>query len=469
MLSRAALMLLQMAVLARLLVPGDFGVMALVAAVVAFAQLFSDLGVSNAIIHHQSIKQETLSSLYWLNVSASACLMLLLMLLSPLIAAWYQEPRMQPVLLLVSLSFFIVALGQQLRVTAEKKLRFRQLALIEVSSSLLGLIAAVVVAVAGGGVYALVARMLAASAVATALYWAILADGWRPMWRLRLSEVRDFMSFGAYMIGFSVASTVNLQADILIGGRVLGTSSLGAYSLPKEICWRLTAIINPIVARVGLPLMAMTQGDRTRLKSIFLNTVLMTASANFPLYLLIAVFAPEIVAIVFGSQWQESVLLLRLLALWGLLRSAGGQAGSLALAMGRANLAFWWSAGLALVLVPTYWVAAHYAIEGLALSMPISMLLVPLPQWLIVIRPLCGARFAEYFKQLAMPLGIAVLAALAGWTAAIPFDTALFRLAAGLLGGGLLYLVLSRWLNRIWFAAVTELLLGQARSAKWFA
>lgn len=467
MLSKAVLMLLQMAVLARLLTPGDFGLMALVAAVIAFAQIFSDMGISNAIIHHQKISQESLSSLYWINVLASVVLMLLLILLSPFVAEWYHEPRMQPILMLVSSTFLIAALGQQLRVMAEKNLRFQQLAIIELSSSLVGFLVAVSVAFSGGGVYALVAGMLASAFVATALYWKVLAEGWRPMWRLRINEIREFLGFGAYMVGFSLTNTVNMQADVLIGGRVLGVGSLGAYSLPKDLSLRLAMIINPIVTRVGLPVMAQAQGNKALLKSVYLKTLLMTASVNFPLYFMIAIFAPEIVSVVFGSQWQESVPLLRILAFWGMVRSIGNPAGSLVFAVGRANLAFWWSLGLMCVWLPVFLIGTQYGLHGLALAVLITMIAMPIPQWFIVIRPLCDAGFIEYFKQLAIPFVISALAAFAGYAAAFPFDVSILRLAAGGLVGGVVYLLLSRYINKTWFAAITELLLGRERSAKW--
>lgn len=462
-------MLLQMAVLARLLAPGDFGLMALVAAVIAFAHIFSDVGMSNAIIHHQKISSEALSSLYWLNVLAGTVLMLLLMLFSPWIATWYHEPRIQLILMLVSATFLITALGQQLRVIAEKKLRFQQLAGVELSASLLGFIVAVAVAFVGGGVYALVAGTLTSAVISTALCWWVLADGWRPMWRLRLGEIREFLGFGAYIMGFSLINTINMQADILIGGRMLGATNLGAYSLPKDLSLRLAMIINPIVTRVGLPVMAKAQGDKVLLKLIYLRTLRMTASVNFPLYMAITIFAPEIVTIMFGSQWQESVPLLRILAMWGLFRSIGNPAGSLVIALGKGKLIFFWSMGQMLIQVPTFWVGSNYGLEGLAFTLLVCALVLPLPQWCIIIRPLCGAQFFEYFKQLTIPFSISVFATATGYAAALPLDGNLLRLGAGTFVGGLVYLILSRWLNNTWFAAIAELLLGRERSTKMFA
>lgn len=467
MLGKAVLMLLQMAILARLLAPSDFGLMALVAAVIAFAQIFSDMGISNAIIHYQKISREALSSLYWLNVLASTLLMLMLMLCSPWIAAWYHEPRLQVILILVSATFFINALGQQLRVTAEKNLRFQQLAGIEVSASFLGLVVAVAVAFSGGGVYALVVGVLTSTAISTALCWGILADGWRPMWRLRLGEIREFLNFGIYIMGFSLINTINMQADILIGGRVLGPVNLGAYSLPKDFSLRLAMIINPIVTRVGLPVMAKAQDDKVLLKLIYLKTLRMTASVNFPLYMIMAIFAPEIISIMFGSQWQESIPLLRVFAIWGLFRSVGNPAGSLAFALGKGKLIFFWSVGQMLIQIPIFWFGSTYGLGGLAISLLVCALMLPFPQWLIIIRPLCEAQFIEYFKQLAIPFSISILATVVGYAAALPFDGSLLRLAVGMFAGGLVYLILSRWLNRNWFSAIAELLLGRERSAKF--
>jgi len=205
--------------------------------------------------------------------------------------------------------------------------------------------------------------------------------------------------------------------------------------------------------------MAKAQSDKALLKSIYLKTLRMTASVNFPLYLAIAVFSPEIVAIMLGHQWQESAPLLRILALWGLVRSAGNPSGSLVFALGRARLAFLWSLGLMLFLIPAYWLGAKFGVEGLALSLLITMVALPVPMWLILIRPLCGAGFVEYFRQLAIPLVIAALAAVAGYGAALPFDENMLRLSLGMTVGGLVYLSLSQWLNRTWFDAMRELLL----------
>lgn len=458
MVGRAALGFVQIAILARFLAPADFGLMALVMAVLAFAQIFSDLGVSNAIIHRQEITQEELSSLYWLNVCSGLGLMLLLMAVSPWVASFYGEPRLQPIVMLASTVFFIVALGQQLRVVAEKNLRFADLARVELWAAVIGFTVAVGVAVAGGGVYALAVGMIANAIAATGLAWYLLAQDWRPGMRLRLGETRQFLGFGAYMMGNNLANTFNSQADILIGGRLIAASALGMYSLPRDLSLRVAQVINPIVTRVGLPVMAKAQANPALLKSVYLKTLRMTASVNFPLYLAMAAFAPEVVALVFGAQWAEAAPLLRVLAIWGALRASGNPAGSLIFAVGRADLAFKWNAALLVVIPPALWFGAHYGAMGLALSLLVMAVSFSIPGWWVLIRPLCGAGFKEYYAQLIVPLTAASVATFAALAAAFPLSTPILRLVVGLVVGGLVYLVVSHFFNREWLDSVKELL-----------
>ncbi len=458
MVGRAGLGFLQVAILARLLDPADFGLMALVVAVIAFAQIFADMGVSNAIVHHQQVSQEELSSLYWLNVVAGGGMMLLLMFTSPFIASYYDVPALQPLLIVVSVSFLVVTLGQQLRVVAEKELRFAQLARIELAAVTVGFAVAVTWAFVSPSVAALIAGTMASAAAMTILSWCFLAQGWRPMMRLRLLEIRRFLGFGGYTMANNLVNTFNMQADILIGGRFLSAQALGVYSLPRDLSLRVAGMINPIVTRVGLPVMAKAQHDRAFLKNVYLKTLRMTTSVNFPIYLAMAVFAPEVVVLVFGAQWADAAPLLRVLALWGLLRSAGNPVGSLIFAVGRADLAFKWNLALILVVPPALWVGAQYGNQGLALALILISLILVVPSWYVLVRPLCGAGFAEYFRQLLIPLIVASIAVAVAYAASWPLVNPAARLSAGIGAGGLTYLVLSNWLNRPWIDAMRELL-----------
>ena len=151
-LGMAVLQVLQIVVLARLLKPEAIGIFAIVIAITAILQIFSDAGVSNGIIHFQDISQSKLSSLYWLNVATSVFLALSVIILSPWVASFFDTPELTSLLILAAMALVISSFGQQIRVVAQKNLRFATLAKVEIATALAGFIVAVGVALIGGGV-----------------------------------------------------------------------------------------------------------------------------------------------------------------------------------------------------------------------------------------------------------------------------------------------------------------------------
>lgn len=461
MVGKSGLQLLQLAILARLLEPSDFGLMALVAAVMAFAHVFMDMGVSNAIIHHQEISHEELSSLYWLNVSAGACLTIFFLILSHPIAVIYNAPALTDLLMVVSVYFLFSSLGQQLRVVAEKDLRFSELARIEIMAAVMGFCVAVTWALLQPVVEAIVAGMLTTILVQTALFWIMLADGWRPLPRLRLTEIRRFLGFGGYMMANNLINSINAQADILIGGRVLPASALGVYSLPRSLSLKVAGTLNPVVTRVGLPVMAKVQQDRKKLKHVYLQTLRMTASVNFPIYLALAAFSPEVIALLFGEKWADAAPVLSLLALWGMGRSIGNPVGSLLLAVGRADLSFKWNLALFFIIPPSLWIGSQWGMMGLAATQVGLIVVLFVPGWYFLIRPLCDIGLYEYLVNLAYPMAASLLAVMLAFVSVHWVSTPVWRLLDAAVIGIVAYLLVSLWLNQQWIDSMKELVQGK--------
>lgn len=455
---QSGLQLLQVAIVARILPAADFGLIAVVWALLAFAGMIAGLGTGTAVIQARSIAPEALSSLYWLNVLVGVALALAFGAASPLIAIWYGEPRLQALLAWTGLSFALAAVGQPLRTMAQKELHFREIAWIELAASAGGFCVTVAGALGGFGVFSLVAGVLVARLLGSLLDWALLAKGWRPELRLRIDEVRPFLSFGAYTIGSNLANTVHAQADILLGGRYLPAAVLGEYSLARNLCIQVYSVINPILTRVATPVLAVAQDDRDRLRYIYLSLVRLTTSINFPVYLALAAFADEVVAIIYGPRWTAAAEFMRILALWGLLRSIGNPAGSLSLAAGRPDLAFKWELAMLVFIPSLLLVGLQEGAQGLALAMLTVSVALIVPAWYFLGRRLCSASFADYLRQFAVPLAIALVAAGAARLASAPFISDPARLAAGLATGLFVYSAISLQFNRPLAAAVGELL-----------
>jgi lipopolysaccharide exporter len=293
------------------------------------------------------------------------------------------------------------------------------------------------------------------------LVWLRLSEGWRPQARFRLAEIRQFIKFGAFMVGNNMASTFNSQIDILLGVRLLGVQSIGLYSVPKDLSLRISNIINPIITQVGLPVMAKAQGDEALLKRVYLQTMLMTASANFPIYLVLGLFAPEIVHLLLGQQWHDTIPLLQIFSVWALLRSTGNPVGSLLMARGRADLSFKWNIVWLFIMPPTIWWGSQFGVSGMAIAMAALSVLSYWPNWYFLVRPLCGAKLGEYSMQMAVPLVLSIIAGMASYLSTYLFVGDLLRLAIGVSVEGLVYLGLSWRFNRVWVDAMLELIAGK--------
>ncbi len=447
--SRVGLQLAQVAVLARLLEPEDYGLMALVAVVLAFGSLFADMGVNSAFVER--------SSLFWLNVSVSIGIALLVVALSPVLAYFYEDARLRPLMMLASTTFVLTALGQQLKMSAEKALHFRPVVLLDISAAVLGFVAAVIAALGGLGVYALVIAGIVTASVGTLLAWLLLADGWRPMWRLRMDDVRSFLGFGGALVINNIANQINLTLDVFLGGRLLSKEALGLYSVPRNLALQIQFMVNPIITRVGFPLLAQVQEDAKRVRSIYLKTLNMTSATNAPIYVGIAFFAPEIIAIYLGPGWERSGDLLRLLALWGGLRSTGNPVGSLLLGVGRADLAMRWNLALLLVYPPLLWLGSLYGPEGMAWAMFGLMAILFVPGWIFLVRPVCDAKLLEYCVAALKPFVLAAATVAPAYLLAVRFDGAVPRLCIGVGVAAPSYLAISWVANREWVQALMEL------------
>lgn len=456
--ARTVLRILQVAVLARFLAPSDFGLMAMATVVLSYASLFSDMGLSTAFVQRQQISQEERSSLYWLSVTVGAALMLFVMVISPLAALFFEEPQLVPLMILVSTNFLIIALGQQFRVDAEKALNFRPVALIEVFAGLAGFIMALLAAWLDCGVYALVVAAMTSAWLTTFLSWIVLAKQWRPSWRLRWDEVRWFVQFGGAMVSNNIINHVNVTIDLVLGGRMLGVSQLGLYSVPRNMLLQVQSMVNPIFTRVGLPLIASLQTDTEGVKRVFLKTMNMTASVNAPIYVAIGVFAPEIVRLLLGSEWTEAAPLMRVLAVWGLLRSFGNPAGILVLGLGHVGLATKWNVGLLLVVPPVVWFGSQWGAIGMASAMAGLMATLFVPAWATLVKPTCGVGLWLYSQHVFIPTCCALLAGMVAWLVANNFSAYGLRIGCGLPSGAIVYVLLSWRFNRVALEMVANML-----------
>lgn len=346
------LQLAQMSILARFLEPGDFGLMAIMMVVIGFSQAFQDMGISNAIIQRQDISHTQLSSLYWLNIAAGAVLTLIVIAIAPLVAIFYDEPRITSLMIILSSTFILVAIGNQYRVLCQKNLNFRTMEIINVSTSVISLIVATVMAYNGYGVLTLVCAMITQAGLSSLLFlWVGLKHYHKPSLIYKHSELEGFYGFGLYQMGERSINYIGANADKVLIGKLVGVEAVGFYNLAWQLVIFPVSKINPIVNKVAFPLYSRIQNDADSLNRYYYIVVKALSLVTVPLLTFLIFFSDEIVQIVFGDGWSITAQIIPILAIIGICRAIGNPGGAAVLAKGRADVGFWWNLFISSIVV----------------------------------------------------------------------------------------------------------------------
>ena len=454
----------QLAVLARLLVPEDFGLMAMMMVVVGFAQVFADMGMSNAIIHRQDTTDDQLSSLYWLNILAGTVLFLLLLAAVPAIEAFFAEPRLAELIPVTALIFLIAPFGQVYQALLQKNLRFRELAVGETSAAAVSAAVAITAAIAGQGIYALIFGQLANIACRTAVLIGYGWSDWRPSLHFRRRDLDNYLSFGLFQTGERAINYISERLDQLLIGALLGAEALGYYHLAFNLVILPVARINPVLTRVAFPIFARIQDDAAKLRHGFMTMQRVLAALNFPLLFGLAVVVPVFVPTVLGEQWAPSILLVQILAGVALLRSTGNPVGSLLLGKGRADLGFYWNVWVVFTQIPAVYVGAKVSgTEGVAGALLLMQIAYFWCGYLFLVRRLLGPCLRSFLATLgpaAFTAGVMALA-VTGLTEVVTFGA--YPLLIAQVGiGALLYVVLNWLLYRDQTLSILRLVSGRS-------
>ncbi|MBE0472254.1 MAG: MOP flippase family protein [Methyloprofundus sp.] len=352
--------LLQLVILARFLSPVEFGLMAIMMVVIGFSQAFMDMGISNAIIHRQQISHTQLSSLYWLNIFSGLVLFCIVFLLAPLIAGFYEEPGLLEPLMWLSSVFIIVAIGNQYRILCQKELQFNLMAKVEMTAAVVSLTVAVVLAIKGFGVYALVGAMLAQASVSSLLFLIIgFKQHHRPAFVYHHRDLKGFYSFGLYQMGERSINYIGTNVDKLLIGKFVGMEATGFYNMAWHLIIYPVSKINPVINKVAFPVYAKVQENSEALNRYYSLTVRALSLVTVPILAFLGLHSSDVVLVVFGEGWETTATLVAFLSLIGILRALGNPGGAIVLALGHAHAGFLWN----LFWVPLIFISLYVALN----------------------------------------------------------------------------------------------------------
>lgn len=395
----AVVALLKITILARFLDKADFGLMAIVSFVIGFMDLFNDMGLTSAILHVKKITRYEYASLYWLNFIISFLLFGLLLLITPFVVTFYKQPELGILIPLLGLNLFFSAIGRQFKTIETKQLLFKAISIIDIVVAVFSLILAVILAVKGYGVYSLVYSALLQYLGTNILYFIYGVRKNGLLIHLRFVETKVFLRIGMYQVGSQVVNYFNRDLDILIIGRLFSAEVLGGYSLAKQLVFRPSQIINPILTRVAAPALVKFQHDIELLKLNYLRLVKIVASINIPVYLLLIIFAPVAVSIFYGEGFQDIVFLVRILSVYMIFRAIGNPVGSLVIATGRTDLELYWNI-IVLCVCPFFILGgSQFGIFGVACSITLCMFVLYIPSWKFLVCKMVKISLLDYVKS----------------------------------------------------------------------
>jgi O-antigen/teichoic acid export membrane protein len=350
--------------LARLLTPREYGVAGMVLVVISLEQVLGGSAFASVLIQREKISEEDKSTIFWTTAGLGLTVCLVMVSVSWLVADFYNNQQVQPLFAALSLDFLLCALGQVQLSLLVRQMDFKSLEIRSMTGVVIGSVAAIGVALLGGGPWALVIQQLTATGVALVLLWRF--SSWRPKFMFSLDSLRSMRGFGARASGTLVMFQLTQNTDNVLIGRFLGPMQLGFYSLAYTIILVPVSRISAPLILVLYPVFSRVQNDLERLASMWLRVLRLMSAVAVPATLGLIVVAPDIVDVVFGHRWQPAIPVIQILATVGLLYGIQGLNGAVLQARDNTQVLFRYSCFSFAAALVAFVVGLHWGIIGVA-------------------------------------------------------------------------------------------------------
>ncbi|MGM0578585.1 MAG: lipopolysaccharide biosynthesis protein [Myxococcota bacterium] len=369
------------AILARLLAPEDYGLKAMALSAVGFIGIFSNLGLTEAIIQRKELTSEQASSLFWLNLAFSVALILICLAVAPVAAWFYDDSRIFSVVAVASLAFFISALGNQHAALLQRNMMFRNLALGTIIHMLVGQGAAIIAAFYGWEYWAIVIGPLVGQVAFVFFMWG--ACSWRPSGLTWTDDVKSMLSFGANMTFSNLASYINRNADDILIGRFVGSAPLGLYNRAYALFrYPMDGVWGP-VGSVAVPALSRLHGEAESYRRAFYRILEKVLLIMVPASAILAANADLVVELLLGQRWAGVAPIFMVLSVGLAYQPIGKTSGWIYVSQNRTREArvfsLWISTPINILAfsLGLYWgalgVAISYVSVGIFVLLPINL------------------------------------------------------------------------------------------------
>jgi len=374
---RFILNLVGIAILARLLTPEDFGLVAMVITVVGFMLLYKDLGLSKATIQTEDIKHHQVSTLFWVNVAFSFVIFLLCWAIASTVARVYNEPRLTKITIVMAISFIFGGLTGQFQALMHRHMRFATINIVESLSVMGGIIVGIFFALRGYGYWSLVYKLLFEQFLLMFGFW--LTCNWRPGKPVFSKEVRSLLQFGGNLTGANILYYLIGNTDKFILGAFSGAYQLGIYSKAYQFLALPVQQINIPFSSVVISALSRLQNDKLTFRTYYRKSVQFMADISIPMVVFLWVASEDIVWVFLGPQWLDSVIIFRILGLAALLVSIDVARGWVFVTLGQTARMLRWGLLATPITILGFLIGVHWGPVGVAGSLSITRSLLWLP------------------------------------------------------------------------------------------
>ena len=292
-------------ILARLLTPADYGLIGLITVFLAIAMVFAQSGLGQALVQHKEIDQEEFSTVFYFSMIFSIVLYLILFLCAPLIAGFYNEPKLTAIIRVLGTTVMIGAVNSVQQAYVQKTMQFKRFFYSTLTGTLISAIIGVAMAYAGYGVWALVGQQISNQLINTAVLWFTVK--WRPNFVFSVKKGLRLFSYGWKLLCSSLLDTVYNNLYSLIIGKFYSAADLGYYNRGKQFPMLLIQNINSSIDSVLFPVLSEAQDDKERLKSMVRRSIVTSTFIIFPCMAGLAAIATPLTKLLLTDKWLPAV------------------------------------------------------------------------------------------------------------------------------------------------------------------
>lgn len=366
-----------LAVVARILGPAEYGLLAIVTSFTGLAAVLSDLGLAQATVQRQQLDKQQVSTLFWINMASALAAAVLLCLSAPAISWLYSDQRLTHIVMVLSGSFLLSSASAQHSALLRRAMRFGSVSVIAVIARAGGVTTTIAMAMSGFGYWSLVAGQLAEPLCLAAGAW--IAAGWIPGRPGPVADVRNMLQFGVRLSGATAVNYLARSADTALVGWAAGPAQLGLYSRAYQLLAMPAAQINTPLTAVALPTLSRLQSDSTRYRSFYRQGVEILVTCGMPVCAFLFVDSDELISLVLGERWTDAALIFRVLAPAAFVSTFNVATEWVYISLGRTDRLLRWGTFSAIVRILSYAVGAHWGAIGVATAYSVSVCVLRVP------------------------------------------------------------------------------------------